>query len=485
MRLKGFCGGSYQSQSPLAANERTINLYSERIEGENGTTDVALYPTPGVQMVTDGVQSPGFAHIEALGREFTVNGASFLEIDANGVRTSRGTVTLGDTPATISSNGKTGGQLLITAGTNAYLFTLSTNAFAQVTALDGLATMGDQIDGYFLVLDALNSKWYFSGLNDGATWSTSVNFAARNRAPDSWVSMKVANGYIWLLGTATSEIWYNAGTFPMPFQPYPTAVVPHGCGAPFSPAMVGGVLHWLGSDKEVLQASGFSPTVVSTYALSNVLSGYSSVSDGVGDTYTSRGHSFYILSFDAAAATHCYDLNMQLWHERLTWISEESAFVAWRPRFHAFVFGQHRMLDASGGRIYEMSETFSEDVDERPIRRLRRSPTLYRENQRIFVDAFELDVEPGLGNTVDPGSNPQVMLRISNDGGKTWGTEHMRSAGKIGEYGHRVRWNRMGSGRRRVLEVSTTDAIQWRFMGAFAEIRQAPAGVQKYQQAQQ
>ena len=66
-----------------------------------------------------------------------------------------------------------------------------------------------------------------------------------------------------------------------------------------------------------------------------------------------------------------------------------------------------------------------------------------------------------------PGSNPQVMLRFSNDGGRTWSAEKWRPAGKQGEYGKRVRWNRLGNGRRRVFEVVVTDPIQWRIVGAY------------------
>lgn len=69
-----------------------------------------------------------------------------------------------------------------------------------------------------------------------------------------------------------------------------------------------------------------------------------------------------------------------------------------------------------------------------------------------------------------PGTDPQVMLRISNDGGKTWITEQWRSAGKTGEFHRRVRWNRLGMGRRRVFEVIVTDPIPWKITGAYVEV---------------
>jgi hypothetical protein len=68
------------------------------------------------------------------------------------------------------------------------------------------------------------------------------------------------------------------------------------------------------------------------------------------------------------------------------------------------------------------------------------------------------------------GDDPQVMLRMSNDGGKTWPIpEQWRSAGKMGEYWRRIRWNGLGCARRRVFEVSVTDPVPWRLVGAILE----------------
>jgi hypothetical protein len=63
------------------------------------------------------------------------------------------------------------------------------------------------------------------------------------------------------------------------------------------------------------------------------------------------------------------------------------------------------------------------------------------------------------------------MLRLSNDGAKTWIAEIWRSAGKLGEYGTRVMWSRLGAARKRVFEVSVTDSTQWRIMGAWLKAR--------------
>jgi hypothetical protein len=61
------------------------------------------------------------------------------------------------------------------------------------------------------------------------------------------------------------------------------------------------------------------------------------------------------------------------------------------------------------------------------------------------------------------------MLRWSDDGGHTWSNEHWASMGKIGEYGKRVIWRRLGMTtklRDRVYEVSGSDPVKIAIMGA-------------------
>ena len=269
--------------------------------------------------------------------------------------------------------------------------------------------------------------------------------------------------------------------------------------------MLGRALVWLAPDRSgrvcVVKASGFTPEVISTPALELAIQGYGDVSEAVADVYSDMGHTFYVLNF--AEHTWVWDASTKLWAERGTWIPEHKEFTAWRPRFYAHAFGEHRILDSVTGHLYRMSPNLTLDVDGIPLRRLRRAPAPSSENKRTFYSSFELDMEVGLGiaegpavrvrgyggrdvqpdpgdwgdpmrrgvnvRPASPGYDPQVMLRISNDGGKTWIMEQMRPGGKIGEYVRRVRWNRLGSARRRVFEVTATDPIPWRWVAAYVE----------------
>lgn len=487
MDYRGFVGPSYESQAYTADAEDTVNLYTERMESPGATTRWCLYPTPGVTQIGSAGNGVGRAHEVAAGREFAVKGITLYEIDSNGGETARGTVAIGADPATISYNGDGGDQLFVTSGGNGYIFNMTTLAFTQVAALNGKASMGAHLDGYFLALDANTSTLYISNLLAGLTWSTGTDFAQRSQASDPWIALRVNGKYVWLFGTETSEVWYDTGGS-FPFAPYPSGLVPYGIAAAYSTAQVGAALVWLGASASggyyVLQANGFTAEVISTIPHQLAMSRYSVVSDAIADSYNEIGHTFYVLTFPTADVTWAWDAATGHWARRGTWMQSTGTFVAWRPGFHAWAFGEHRMLDHKTTSVYRLSSAITTDVDSTDIRRVRRAPCLEGEDQRIFYSSFQLDLESGLGieigsySSVIPTNNnqtsSQIMLRMSNDGGKNWGAELWKPMGKLGAYGFRAIWHRLGCGRRRVFEVAFSSPVQWRITGAYLALGQQP-----------
>jgi hypothetical protein len=82
-------------------------------------------------------------------------------------------------------------------------------------------------------------------------------------------------------------------------------------------------------------------------------------------------------------------------------------------------------------------------------------------------------IQKGLVTSI--ATDPQVMLRWSDDGGHTWSNEHWRSMGLTGQWGRRVIWRRLGMTlklRDRVYEVSGTDQVKIAIMGA--ELNMSP-----------
>jgi hypothetical protein len=470
-KFANFIGDYYTATSPWADQEDLVNFYVENIESGGGSSKKALYPTPGVTLYNDGNQGGvGRAHFFQNGREFAVIGPELVEITQYGIDQTRGTVAADEYPATICGNGDSGGQLLITSGGNAYHYNLTTNTLTQIAAFNGIAQMGGFVDGYGLILDSTTSTLYVSDLFDMSTWDP-TQYAQNSATSDRWVALGVSNRLIYLLGSETGQIWFNEGTFPFPFSLHPSGVINFGTIAPFSLHVTGSAIYWISRTVAgagaVVRTSGYQVEVVSNYAVHNAMENYVTMEDAIGDSYEDQGHTFYILTFPKAEATWHYDPGMNSWGRRGTWRQRNYRFEAWRPIFQVFAFGEHRCLDLKGTGIYKMSREIGTDVEGVVIRRVRRAPAIVNENKRMFFPAFELDCEPGLALANGQGSDPQVMMRMSNDRGKTWGDETFRSAGKRGEYFTRVMWNRCGSGRGKVFEVAFTDPVPWRIINAY------------------
>jgi hypothetical protein len=106
----------------------------------------------------------------------------------------------------------------------------------------------------------------------------------------------------------------------------------------------------------------------------------------------------------------------------------------------------------------------------RLIRRLRRAPHIAQDDARVYYRTFELDLERGVGTATGPGADPQVELRISRDGGETWGAPVRLPAGRQGEYLTRAVARRLGQARDTVFEVTVSDPVAWALVGAWLEL---------------
>lgn len=470
MNYRGFCGPSMPAQSLIADCERLINLFPERIESEAAPTGAALCPVPGQQAWITTTDVGVRAIAEVRGRGFAVVGTGLWEVYADGTSTRRGTVTQDNNLATISDNGIAGGHLFITSGGNGYCYVLATNALSQV--LTGDATQGGFLSGRFLAFSQPTGRVRMSDLNDGLTWGSETIYGfIRSQAPDPWKSMLVRAPDIWLIGEQTGECWYTTDAYPQPFAPMPGAFFPWGTIAPFSTAVVGQHIVWVGRQQggadAIVAAPNYLPQPISNYAVSTAVGKIASVADAEILTYLKDGHLFACCSFPQGNQTWVYDVTLGVWHERLRWNTATAGWEAWRPRVHGYLFGKHVVGDRTSGVLSILTDASCVEADGAAIRRVRIPPPLWApSNGRITVDRLEVLVEPGLGLATGQGSDPQVMLRTSGDA-KRWSSERMASAGKIGDFGRRVSWSRCGSSEKLwVPEVSMTDAVPWRLSGA-------------------
>jgi hypothetical protein len=210
--------------------------------------------------------------------------------------------------------------------------------------------------------------------------------------------------------------------------------------------------------------NGYAPVRISTHAVEYDIQTYSTVSDAVAYSYQQNGHEFYVLSFPTADKTWCYDLATGYWHKRAS-RDAYNQFHRDRAQCGAFFQGLNIVGDFSRGLLYAASlSTFYDYVDQNGIvgnyiPRIRRCRHLTEDLNRVFYHSLQLQFQPGVGNQVAPGVDPQAMLRWSDDGGGTWSNQHWRSIGKVGKFKNRAIWRLHGQARDRIFEVEVSDPV--------------------------
>jgi hypothetical protein len=483
-RMPGFIGPSYKGTSALADPEELVNWYVEQVDSPSPTNQYVYQPTPGLVSRITVPQAPIRAlykvpaSTQAAERGFFVAGAKLYEFFSDFSSVLRGTLSgVGPDPATIHYNGDGGGQLLVTSASGGESYDLATNVLTPIAGL--AAFQGGMLNGYGLALDQTTSTLRLSNLLDMATWDP-TQFAQRSIAPDPWKAMVVLYPRIYLFGSETTEVWFDAGEFPFPFSPVQGILIQEGIEAPFSATVASNAIYWLAQSGDgtarVVRTAGYRPETVSTRAVEQAITSYAQagrIDDAVAWVYQLDGHEFYLLNFPSAGVTWVYDTALPAeigWHKRGTWIDEDARYIALRPQYHAFIFGKHVVGDRETGAIYEMRNTYAQDVNGREIRRLRRTPLMSAEQQWVFFKELQLFLETGLGTASGQGEDPQVMLRWSDDGGKTWGNTHRMSAGRMGAYKTRVIQRRLGRARNRVFEITVSDPVPWRLVDAFMDV---------------
>jgi hypothetical protein len=318
--------------------------------------------------------------------------------------------------------------------------------------------------------------------------------------------MIVDHSELWLFGTNSVEVWYNVADTDQPFQRIQGAYNEIGCAATFSVAKLDNGLFWLGADARgqgiVYRSNGYTGQRVSTHAIEYAIAQYPIISDAVAYTYQQEGHAFYVLTFPSANATWVYDVSTQAWHERAAF--SNGLFLRHRSNCQMAFNSEIVVGDFSNGNIYAFDLDIYADngSSQKWLRSWRALPTGQNNLTRTAHHSLQLDCQSGVGinnsGGTDPtylltesglfiitesgdylvsvaegtptvGSDPQVMLRWSDDGGHTWSNEHWATLGKIGIYQQRVFWRRLGMTlklRDRVYELSGTDPVKIAIMGA-------------------
>jgi hypothetical protein len=403
------------------------------------------------------------------GYGYVVSSNTLYRVDAAWNATVLGTVS-GSGPVSMTDNGT---QLFVACNPLSYIYNATTGVFAQITDPDfaGAVTVG-YIDGYFVFNQPNSQTIWVTQLLDGTSVDPS-EFASAEGSPDNLVGLIVDHREVWLFGTNSVEVWYDAGNVNFPLERIQGAFNEIGCAAPYSIAKLDNGLFWLGSDARgngiVYRANGYTGQRVSTHAIEFAIQSYANISDAFAYTYQQEGHAFYVLTFPTGNATWVYDVATGAWHER-------AAFYNGQFSRHAsscqMSFNNEIVVgDCASGNLYAFDlDVYADNGGaQRWLRSWRAIPSGQNNLKRTAQHSLQLDCETGVGLNTGQGSDPQAMLRWSDDGGHTWSNEHWASMGAIGASGTRTFWRRLGMTdklRDRVYEVSGSDPVKVAIIGA-------------------
>jgi hypothetical protein len=506
----GFVGQSYTAPDPYQDRQRTLNYYSEFSQDDKSKTPVALLGAPGLNEILDfsvttdiiaipdtgGVRGvwvlPGGTDaLWVVGRTVILTQMIVPATQSSIAQFGKyfiGNINTNSGPVCIRDNGP-GGHAIIVDGAFGYDYDIASQTLTTIT--DPAFLPADRvafIDGW-LIFNHVESQTFFTTAPTPYTVTFSASFyALKDSSSDNLVTLMENNRELWLIGERTSEVWYDAGGANFAFSRIPGVAPQIGCSASQSIARLGSSLVWLGASERgqniVIKTEQYSYIDISSRAVETAIASYPLISDAIGFVYEEDGHLFYVLTFPTADKTWVYDQTASeaagtpQWHERASFDPATGVF----HRFKGNCFANYQNIrvvgDFQAQSGYQMSREFYADGDT-PLVALRRSPHVWsKENRkRIFHASIQIEFAPGVGLQTGQGSNPQAMLRWSDDGGATFGTEHWTSIGAAGRYQNRAIWRRLGRARDRVYEMRISDPVKRDIVGAtlFAQGEQEAA----------
>jgi hypothetical protein len=462
-----FATQAYSLASLPVSAQVCQNFYAGK-EPPDAKTTVAIFEVPGLLDFASCGSGP-IRNFQVMNNAlFVVSGPELYKFSTPGATpTLIGTGITGGNYVPMSNNGI---QVIIVNGVNGWVWNDQTSTFGIITDPNFFpANTVTFFDEYFLFDKIGSDEWFFSNILDGTTYNA-LDFESASVEPSFVQAIVNQQENALIFKQRSIETWYDTGANDNPWARYDGATVERGCIAPLTPIKEDNSVFFLGDDLIFYRLDGVLPHRVSTHATEGKWQTYSTTSDAFCFSYTFNGHKFVVLTFPSANATWIFDIASSLWHTRVSFNSNYVSLGRWRGNCTTTWLGNVLIGDAFSNNIGVVSgSTYTEFGF--PIIGELVSPPVHQDRKRIFCSLLELDVQSGVGLTTGQGSNPQIMLSISRDGGRTWGNfERWQSLGKQGQYLDRVRWKKLGQGRQLLFKVSVSDPVPRTIIAATANI---------------
>lgn len=448
-----FFGTGQQGRSSTVSAQRHLNLYAQADpQKEKGL--VSFYGTPGTILKTSFGDTPirGWIAVGAL--YYVVHRGTMYSVNNAGTKTTLGTLTTTSGRVDMAYDGAV---ILVVDGTLGHTLTLP-STWATVTDAqfpDGAKTC-TWLAGQFIVDDGTSDSFYTSP--DGTNWDA-LDFATAESNPDGLVRVFADGGELILAGENTIEFWGNIGGADFQFAAVSGASQEFGLASRWSLCTFNSGLAALlkprGGQVMVMFIAGYVPKKLSTQEMDDIINDYATVADATTFSYMLGGHPMLQINFPTVGKSWLYDASTGMWSPLEFGLSG----ARHRGEMQLDFLNKTIIADYESGDVYTIAPNTYTDNGTAIAREII-SRHIYKSDEQISISQLYVDMEVGVGTATGQGSNPQVMLQISKDNGKTWGTELWRELGAIGESLQRVVWRRLGIGRDWTFKLRVSDPVR-------------------------
>ena len=451
---------SYRTRLKKGAVSRLLNCYAVQSAPE-GRAPTAIIGAAGISAFSTISASPQEAAIAFNGALYCVAANTFYAVNEDGIETSIGTIA-GAGSVDIA---KGVGQVAILRDEALWVFDGTT--LTQVTDADftsrGASKMA-VLDNYAGFIEPDSGRFFICDLADFTVYDP-LDFATAEGNPDNLVSIESNQRQFVLFGEDSIELWDNVGGTGFPFVRVSNGYVENGCIGKDATCSADNTVFWLDQDRIFRKLEGITPRRISNDGCEQQWQDYATVSDAKAFSYVFDGHTFVVVQFPTEEATWVYDINTGEWHERASY-----GYDDWRAAWVVKAYGRTFVGDTESGNIGEMdANTHSEWGG--ILSREATTGTIQNESRWLFHDRMELDLEVGQGIESGQGSDPEIMLDISNDGGRTFVAKSNRDLGTAGQFNKRVWWGPLGRSRDRVYRFRVTDPVPFSIQAARLDVR--------------
>lgn len=458
MRLN-LIGPQQQGVSVAVNNQLTQNCYV--ITAPGNRSGVALIGSPGTDLFSS--ISGACRGFEVMGGMlYAVFGNALYSVSSAGTATSLGAIT-GSGRADMAQDGTN--LVIVTGyGSTGYVYSAAGGLVAISDADFPGAETVEYTGGYF-VFHSTGDAWFISEVNSATSYNA-LDVAANDG--ENIKTIREDHREAFIFGERNTRVWINTGNVDFAFERNDSVEIERGTFARWSVAKDDNTLFFLGDDLVVYRMEGYTPIRVSDEGAEAelaklLIAGHKAdLENAWAYSYTDHGHKFYVLTVPSRL-TIVFDIATGTWHSRKHWDYETHHSFD-----YAFVYGKH-LIGGVDGNVYDMSRAYHDD-DGTTLKRIRRSQVFSQDDRRLRWKEVKVIMNVGEGLVSGQGSDPEIMIRWSNDYGRTWSSERQLSIGQAGDYTKSVTTRHCGSSRNRIVEISQTDPVPFEIIDAYAVI---------------